>query len=364
MKKLLAGTLIVLMASGLAFAANQSTVYQNGTDGVVEVDQIYTYYGSDNVVKVTQKAGSKLEEAYVYQMGDGNKATTEQSGTNNRLNTEQIGSLNKLTVNQSGKGNGNPVHSGENNVAWIQSHGFGNWVKIKQGGSKGNDAAVFQGGAFNAADIGQTVGKQVSEVLQRGFDNKAKIRQTGSTTNANYAAVAQGGTPHGMKPAGVPVATGGVNWTARGFNTTGYVTDGVYFESHHSEADIAQSSINNKAGVIQSGESQYSKIRQSSRNNMALTIQGGCFNDSDIAQSGNGYNTAVVWQNGYDHSSDIDQTGSYCLAEVNQFGFCNDSIIKQTGTSDSAFVTQGGSFNLSTVNQLGGSGNVATVNQF
>lgn len=167
---------LALMIGAISFAQdNKSEVIQDGFDLISEVVQ------DGYLNKAYQNQNGGMKEAYIRQVGYGNKASqTQKDGPSGstKVGTAtilQVGELNTARQSQNNFGN-----------SWLNStqRGEGNVSVQEQFSGHGNQGTVLQVGEYNFAKQGQAGTANIATATQRGRSNKAWQSQDGIKNTA------------------------------------------------------------------------------------------------------------------------------------------------------------------------------------
>ncbi len=272
MKKLTTLLFVLVFASSMAFAQNDATVDQNGSNNDATVDQTHTS-GAINEAMVDQVGDQNAVEG-LNQYGAGNWYGVTQDGNNNLVKShpEQGGQGGyasydghiEITQNNDGNRVWDADQAGSSNSAYI----------TQDGNDDANiEAQVSIEGSGNTIDINQMSGSNAVGVFS---DNGPGAYQEGS---GNYMDIDQSGS----------AAAGTESKMLSG-------ADDTFFRG----------SVEGGQGLIQYGSGNEMIIDQAGSSTVEFVVQDGSTNMADIMQTGNGH-TADVWQTGSTNTATITQ---------------------------------------------------------
>jgi|GEM_PF-3565107 len=176
--------------------SNSATVSQLGvalSDAVQE--------GSGNHLTQLQTGGGldpNLNDAYSYQIGNGNYTDQKQAGSSNSSLVTAFGNNNGVSGDefktvQIGNGNCATIEAGllaavNSNLGSIEQYGSTNMATISQEAGDVNEARISQTNDSNTATVIQAGASNYATVSQLFNSNNSIVAQTG---NANYTTVTQ-----------------------------------------------------------------------------------------------------------------------------------------------------------------------------
>ena len=173
---------------------NLASTHQNGHENGADIKQ----FGDENRGRIYQRGNGNYakqdvgddtaknaenNEAYAFQVGDGNTASQTQRYDNNQASSYQWGDNNSVVQNQSSGPNGS-----EGSEAFANQVGEDNAIEQNQTGSH-NYASAYQTGNGNSSNETQTMigGSEeycnISTVNQVGDDNKSCVTQDADMGN-------------------------------------------------------------------------------------------------------------------------------------------------------------------------------------
>ncbi|MCD2324431.1 hypothetical protein LQ953_10440 [Sphingomonas sp. IC-56] len=331
-------------------------------------------------VSVKKTASAPVSSSFRSSVNDGDKAATAATVTGADAVINSVSGTNLPTLNATGNKSVVDQDGNENDAFVDQQGGTRGWSVIKQNGSE------------NVADVDQDNGTanslnthNAAFVQQIGSEQTAQINQArdGSGTVAmNRATIQQGGfttqvlgpltsTPSGFNNEARIDQTGNGN-SANIAQGVGAIVVGGSNDAFIEQVRLTINGVNseNKATVQQRFNGDAAIFQRGAVNSQAVIVQGlGLAGriDSDIVQTGNG-NLAANYQNVELGSADsfIKQNGNNNEAFVNQSGTAYGNRVSelfQTGNDNFAQVQQTvAPDSLSLVSQ-NGNNNVAIVKQ-
>ena len=300
MKKLCLLVLVMMLAAGMAFAANTSDVEQTGSGNTASVDQ----YGN-------------------------NLADVNQDGNTNTANIDQGASGADVSNNHL------PSYPGDWILgAFIDQLGSGNDASITMTKSS-NGASIDQDGDGNIAsmNIGTTQSKTTNWALM-GLD----IDQVGNTNEAYQTTIASFGC-YGIQ--GMPIVqTGGNNyasqWSKGGMASTIEIFQTGNFNSSTQSQDARYSTSH----AVIDGDNN---ITDQDQTYTVWSISGQ--DDACIDITGD-YNNASQYQLGEYNIADIDILGDSNIASTSQMGGdSNYAFIDISSNGNTAMIDQDGMSN-------------------
>ena len=314
--------------------------------------------GNNNDTTVNQRNGSDGSTSDVDQDGNRNYASVDQSAKNADSFIVTSGNNNEVTVSQDGRRAVSIV--GQGDVPFIAPNGT----------ATNNSVEVTQDGKNVVSLVGQDGGNNKATVTQTGDRSTALYRPAPATLgnyaisqiglafvapnnpaflpNGGFSVVGQAGSYNKVtvEQAGVDnrsVVVQGVNFSplsqTAAVGNTAKVSQEV--GSNNAFSAVVQGGTDNKARVIQSGESAES-----------LLLQQGNGNFAHVNQSGDGAKSLVT-QNGINNDARVRQSLNDVISTVDQNGNDNLATVLQTQSVDQSvsFVSQNGNNNVATVRQ-------------
>ncbi|MEM7498288.1 MAG: hypothetical protein AAF371_09895 [Pseudomonadota bacterium] len=282
---------------------------------------------------------------------------------------DQIGHDNQVDIRQGQAGAGaiaDVVQRGDDNIANVRQRAAE--------GAPGDYAVITTFGSDNQTIIDQRNngrGERANKAdIQQGNDGSGQqIGDAGTVGDENYALIRQDGW--GNTADINQVERGGTGQRADGNSATirqfGALNEGRIDQiSDDHMASQVQRGRRNEASTTQLGslgsrQGHMSRITQDGRRNDATTVQAGESQVEETMQVGND-NAAYTNQDGVGNESVTWQMGDRNMASTIQDGEGNDATTSQIGNDNMAATFQFGDFNLSAIEQTGND-NVASVVQ-
>lgn len=356
--------------------SNEATVTQRGARAVSDVDQD----GNRNTASITQRGDDVL--SLVDQNGNNNEATVRQrnGSDGSTSDVDQDGNRNYASVEQSAK----------NADSFIVTSGNNNDVTVSQDGRRavsivgqGDVPFIAPNGTAtnNSVEVTQEGKNVVSLVGQDGSNNKATVTQTGDRSTALYR-------PEPATLGNYAISQIGFAFSAP--NSSAFLPNGGFSLVGQAGSDnkvaVEQAGVDNRSVVVQgvnfsplsqtAALGNTAKVSQEvgSNNAFSAVVQGGTDNKARVIQSGQSAESLLL-QQGNGNFAHVNQSGDGAKSLVTQYGISNDARVRQSLNDVISTVDQNGNDNLATVLQTqsvdqsvsfvsqNGNNNVATVRQ-
>lgn len=304
------------------FIAN-ATIYQNGSENVVEVLQegdiqgavISSQIGSDNYTSVYQKISGPPPGIFASLLveGDGNVVLVDQnSAADGHLSHSSSGDFNRFEYIQGGDGLHITLSSqaSNNNSDYIRQRGAGVQINADRTGTHNSEIWIDQSGMSGDIEVEQTNSELVrAEFHQQNLGHYATIRQINVYDSLGFVEQLEGASTATIEQSDTSSSSaivhqglGGVDLIATIYQSGGtdISTAEIQQSNYQSTALIAQAGVTDVyALIVQTGTLGYAEIRQTAEN-------GGMHNSATINQAGEGY-SASIHQSGMNDTAVISQ---------------------------------------------------------